>query len=135
MSPPASWITRRRRLLTAIAVVLWVLAFTATHIPPSDLGHIAVSHRVLHVTGYAGLTFWIGLALIATGAPPRRRVVGIALVLAAYGVFDELTQPIFGRTASIRDWLADLVGIAVGLATAELTALIALRRAAAQRKR
>jgi VanZ family protein len=87
------------------------------------------------VTGYAGLTFWIGLALIATGAPPRRRVVGIALVLAAYGVFDELTQPIFGRTASIRDWLADLVGIAVGLATAELTALIALRRAAAQRKR
>jgi len=128
MSPPPSWITRHRRLLTAVAIVLWALAFTATHVPPSDLGSVTVSDRVLHVIGYAGLTFWIGLAMVATGAAPRRRVVGIALVLAAYGVFDELTQPIFGRTASIHDWLADLVGLVVGLAAAELVATLCHRR-------
>ena len=38
----------------------------------------------------------------------------IAALLACIGLLDEVTQPLFGRSVGVDDWLADLVGIAIG---------------------
>jgi hypothetical protein len=42
----------------------------------------------------------------------------IAAILAGVGLIDELTQPIFGRSFTVDDWIADLIGIAIGQAIA-----------------
>ena len=45
-----------------------------------------------------------------------RRFVGYVLIVAAiYGVLDELTQTLVGRSADVADWLADMVGATVGI--------------------
>jgi len=37
--------------------------------------------------------------------------------ILAVGTIDELTQPFANRTASLADWLADIVGIIIALLT------------------
>ena len=37
--------------------------------------------------------------------------------ILAVGAVDELTQPFVSRTASLADWLADIVGIIIALLT------------------
>jgi VanZ family protein len=34
----------------------------------------------------------------------------VVLVIALYGTFDEITQPLVGRSRELLDWLADLTG-------------------------
>jgi hypothetical protein len=48
---------------------------------------------------------------------PRWRFLPLAIfpVVAAYGAFDELTQPIFRRDAEWGDWYADCTGAAVAV--------------------
>jgi VanZ family protein len=45
----------------------------------------------------------------------------VAIALAAFGAVDEITQPLFGRTADVLDWAADCAGIAVGLLLVAIT--------------
>ena len=40
----------------------------------------------------------------------------IAAVLAAFGACDEITQIPVGRNCDLRDWFADVAGIAAGMA-------------------
>ncbi len=37
--------------------------------------------------------------------------ITLTLVVLAYGAFDELTQPYFGRRCDIFDWFANLIGV------------------------
>ena len=118
---------RYRRPLTCALVVLWAAALVLTHIPPSDMPSPRVSDRVLHVIGYWGLATALAATLVSHGVAPRRRwALGLA-ILAAYGAFDELTQPIFHRHASLYDWLADLVGLALGMLMVEALVWVSSR--------
>ena len=42
-------------------------------------------------------------------------VATIVALLASYGAFDEVTQPIVGRDCDFWDWVADMAGILVGI--------------------
>ena len=119
--------TRRlRRLLRrrprAVLVAYWIAAFVATHSPPlfgDDDGPPAFeppvgADKIFHFVGFAVLAFLLrnaGLGVVAT----------LALCLA-YGAFDELTQPPFGRTADPFDLMADLLGATAGIAASALHA-------------
>ena len=107
------WLPLRRGVLMAIWIVLAIL----THIPvPQSAPDIRGIDKMIHLIAY----FPLGLLL------PHCRVRGCQrggvclLIIALYGIGDELFQIPVGRTASVFDWVADVVGASLGLATATI---------------
>ena len=112
------------RKLDAAAIWCWLLAgywlalCVATHLPPAIAG-LPGHHtdKLVHVLAYR----WARLPLgHGVGPLDRVRSTGGTCSLpgwrsSLYGIADELTQPWFGRTASVGDWLADAIGAAIGL--------------------
>jgi VanZ family protein len=110
---PGSW---RLRIAILLLAAYWLLLITATHIPkvPEPLG-FRTSDKVQHLVAYgtlAVLAAWVWSLLRPFGW--RQALLLLALV-ASHGVFDEVTQPIFGRNADVLDWYADVTGAALGL--------------------
>lgn len=123
---------RRRPFLVLLCLVLWGGGLLVTHAPPARLPNFHVRDLLLHFVGYfvLGGIFW--LCLLAFGVRRRRRILTVLLVLAAYGAFDELTQPIFGRTASVADWAADMAGTAAALLVGEMLVRLGGKRSGRQ---
>ncbi len=128
MTAPAP-LPRSARVLTVLCIIAWIGAFTATHVPldrvlrdmefrPSDVW--------LHMVGYFGLTTIFVLMTIARRWRRYRRLVTVLHVIPIYGVIDELTQPLVGRTAAVTDWLANIAGMILAIALIE--GLVAWRR-------
>lgn len=101
------WLAARRTLL----VVIWLSLATLTHIPvPASVPHTRYADKVVHLLAY----FPLGLLLPACQVRGLcQRSICVA-VIAVYGVLDELLQIPVGRTASLFDWLADLLGATLG---------------------
>ena len=104
------WLRARRLTLVGI----WIILATLTHIPvPASVPQIRYSDKLVHLIAY----FPLGLLL------PSCHVRGLSLRwkcvawIAVYGVLDELLQIPVGRTASLFDWLADLLGATLGAVT------------------
>lgn len=107
----------------------------ALHMPLPQTGMPGPDHvdKIFHVTAYAVLA-WLCVAVLATGSadpsrvrlwqPPYRRWLWALMLL---GLADELTQPLTGRTASIWDYLCDLMGICAGMASGSRTVFAAPR--------
>lgn len=117
-------------------IFYWPAMFVATHWPRLDLGSSNVwwsNDKFLHCGAFALLAFLLGLFLGLGGREPSARpwkiVLGVVLVVGLYGVIDERTQPYFWRSADIRDWTADMVGCAIGLAAAATVNVVAARPA------
>jgi VanZ family protein len=118
---------RSRRWVLGACVLAWTGALVSSHAPAPRLPEIGVGDKGLHVAGFLVLTglFWLTLA-----AHGRRRLARIAFVfpiMPLYAALDELTQPWFGRTCDLGDWLADAVGAACALALAELVGALVFR--------
>lgn len=95
----------------------WLVILTGTHLPsipaPPSGFHW---DKLVHFTAYAGLAFLIAGCFSRGGK--RLSVLAnclIWLVVIAYGVFDEFSQPRFGRSCDLLDWYADVAGATVGL--------------------
>ena len=98
----------------------WVIAAVGTHLPPRRLGHIGIGDKVLHVAVYFVLSYLLTLTLGLSGMAWRRRILTVILILPIYAILDELTQPLVGRSADLRDFLADMLGVAIGLGLGQL---------------
>lgn len=112
-----SWRRWYRRALPAY----WVFLFCATHFPKLELpGAVPQSDKLLHVVAYGLLAFLFWRFAEARRRPLPGHFVWIALaVLALYAVLDEWLQSFVGRSASLLDWLADVLGIGLVLAMLE----------------
>ncbi|MCK5000516.1 MAG: VanZ family protein [Anaerohalosphaera sp.] len=104
-------LTVNNKKLTVAAIAVAVV-MVLTHIPqekvPASLDFLSFD-KLLHIIVYAVITI---LALQAVVF--RRMIMGIVcviIVLALICVVDEITQPMFNRSCSLADYLADLVGI------------------------
>lgn len=89
--------------------------FAGTHLP-LKMEQIT-SHnndKVLHLLGYGGLGLLIGARLARTASTPRRKWLAWPAILL-WAAFDEITQPLVGRTMDLYDWFADGTGSAIGL--------------------
>ena len=99
-----------KSLKTAILVTAAVFVFT--HLPqgtmPSPLRKDSVD-KLGHVLVYGVITFLFLISLRTS--PTMLSALLLFLVVSAIGAFDELTQPLVSRTASIADLVADIVGI------------------------
>ncbi|MCA9099527.1 MAG: VanZ family protein [Planctomycetales bacterium] len=101
----------------------WIVMFISTHWPKVEFRRYgAPQHfdKFLHFSAYLVLAVLVfGAVHLSRRAPSVLRVaLGIMLVIAFYGVFDEVTQPYFHRIADWTDWVADVIGTIAGLAIA-----------------
>jgi len=85
----------------------WALCFLLTHLPPPSVPS-AVSNfdKLAHGLGYFCLAFLVQLKGHVT-------LKGLLLILV-YAFFDELTQPLMGRSFEFSDLLSDAIGSALG---------------------
>lgn len=94
-------------LFMTLGLMLLVGVLTLVPLPPTP--QIGGSDKTHHMIAFA--------ALIFPAAVLRPRwVVGLSLILAAYGGAIEIIQPYVGRSGEWADWVADLIGIAAGVA-------------------
>jgi VanZ family protein len=111
-----------RSLLSTKTVMLllaayWLALFVGTHMPGRYLEHIHIWDKLAHCGSYAGLAFLLALFLGLRHQPVWSLYALVFAVTAFYGVADELGQMFVPeRAASVGDWMADLVGAAIGLA-------------------
>jgi VanZ family protein len=119
-APPLAFLT----LAYTLVLVL------ATHYPkPEDLlGPDPPSDKTLHFIAYGVL----GILAMATLAASGRRSLGAAamllITLAILAAVDEATQPLFGRTAELWDWVYDLMGLGTGVAIVAIALRTIARR-------
>lgn len=96
----------------------WLAAFAATHtpIPPLPPGPdvLLKADKLVHFAIYAGIAFMA----VKAGLGDRLGRWGLAGLLLAFAVFDELSQIPVGRHAHFYDWVADAAGVAAGLVAA-----------------
>ncbi len=122
----------------------WVSLFVVMHVPVEGGGPTLVPHgdKIIHFGLYYLLARLGGRHQLA--ARRRQRAAGFSLrghprglkpaahcllwavVYAAYAALDEWLQPFVGRTMSLGDWIADLIGISLATLT------IALQRRSAE---
>jgi VanZ family protein len=96
----------KAKILRQVAVPYWVLCFILTHLPPSRaLPEVAGTDKLLHFSGYSLLGFLLYSFLPLKTLP----------VLMIYSLFDESTQPYFGRDFEWLDLLADNLGGLLGI--------------------
>lgn len=103
------------RLAVLLLAVYWLLIFTGTHIPRPPSTGIENADKAQHFIAFLGLAF-----LLAWAIPASKKNVGVKmtvgfLVAACYGVFDELTQSLVGRSTDLYDYYADVAGALTGV--------------------
>jgi len=92
-------------LSTTVVIIL-------THIPqesmPSQIQQSGLD-KILHALAYGTITFCV---ILSIKSPPSIYIALIVLCsLLTIGIFDEITQPIVHRQASLSDLLADVIGV------------------------
>lgn len=89
----------------------WTLAFTGTHFPHAQVpGGFSWGDKVVHGTMFFVLASLLLWALPDHLRPRWRRVTLVLGVLLVYAIFDETTQPMFGRDRDFLDGMADMAG-------------------------
>ena len=73
--------------------------------PPTPEG----SDKLVHLAAFAALAF----PLARTN---RVSLLLIFMVASAFGGLIELIQPTFNRSADLNDWIADILGVVLGVA-------------------
>ena len=116
-----------RHVRTACVVCFWaygLVLMIATHAPARDVQFLVQAadyglldpDKLLHMAAYGVLGLLGALAYGGRWRTLSTAAVVLFALLAAWGVVDELTQPLFGRLADTSDWICDLIGSAIGLA-------------------
>jgi VanZ family protein len=124
-----SFLYRWRKAILVIFILMWIGAFTATHIPASYIpGPIAqLGDFSLHEIGFMGLSSWFILTLAAFGVEPPIRILLVMVVMLNYAAVDEYTQQFFGRSTELKDWLTDATATAAALILWETILFLAKR--------
>ncbi len=95
-----------------IAVVFTAIVVLLTHLPqevmPPQLQVIGLD-KLAHVSAYGVITLLFILSLRTS--PTMLSASLLFFAILALGALDELTQPFVSRTASLADWLANIIGV------------------------
>jgi VanZ family protein len=117
-----------RLLAAATAAYTAILLFATHHPKPGDLvGELTHRDKTLHFTAYGLLGLLVAATIAAAARLSPRTVVAAVGGLVAFAAVDELTQPLFGRSTELLDWVFDAAGIVAGFA-AVLAVWAAVRR-------
>lgn len=104
-----------RRVSTLLLAVYWFAMFLGTHLPRAKPPIPGASDKTHHYLAYFGLSLLVSGWLAVRRRVGVRELIGVLCLLALYGGFDEITQPLVQRTCDLRDWFADVSGVTTGL--------------------
>ena len=118
-----------RHLRTVFTVCFWVyglILLIATHLPADNVEFIVRAadyglleldpDKLLHMAAYGVLGLLAALAYGGRWQTTLSAAIALFVLLTAWGMVDELTQPLFGRFADLSDWVFDIIGSGLGLA-------------------
>jgi len=101
-------LTRYRLQLIGVAMtILLGIVIAVLTLAPVSSRDVPGSDKLHHVLGFAALAFPLPFAR-------PRLAIPVVLGVIAYGGMIELIQPYFGRSAEWGDFLADILGAALG---------------------
>lgn len=133
VAPRAHWrISFDRWVRRVFPAYLVFLAF-ATHLPKLSLNlGVRNPDKWLHFVAFGLLAalFWWFVETFTRPVGPRFVWIA-AIALIAYAALDEWTQQFFDRGVDFFDWLTNVSGILVALATLEVRRRITARRSSA----
>lgn len=115
--PPRRCWRRTAVFWLAALVLYWLAIFVGTHLPTQRVSGMAMANdKLVHAAAYAVLTTLLCIAWRRVGGSLglSGRLV-IAAVVLAYGALDEFSQPYFGRSCDLLDWIADSAGVTLAL--------------------
>ena len=116
------------RIAIVALLFYWILLFVGTHIPANAvLGKLYASDKVLHAAAFAGLAFLMAWAIPTDRSRIHKNTVFAAFVCVIYAAVDEILQIPVGRTADWKDFVADCVGVCVGLCTYTIARAIIIK--------
>lgn len=109
--------SRAAQVLAAGALMYTGVLVFLTHYPrPQELlGEDLPPDKMLHFLAYGVLGFLVTAAVVTRRRWSWRTAGLTAVALAGFAALDELTQPLFGRSAEPMDWIWDLAGLAAGI--------------------
>ena len=110
-------LSKSRAWLPALTLAAFVVAFSATHLPPGNVPTaVSLNDKLMHALTYLvlGLLTRLSLRRPKPSAASSDTIVSI-LIMMMYALFDETTQPIVGRTFELGDIAADACGAFVGV--------------------
>src|SRR5437868_6379447 len=117
--------------LVVLAVLYWLAMFVGTHLPiqTTPTGDPHSLDKLEHMSAFALLA----ALLCGVGSAYRiaswKLFAGIFGVIALYGILDEATQAFVShRKPDVFDWLADVVGAAVGITAFAIFRWLLVRR-------
>jgi len=110
----------------AFTISFWVyglILVVATHAPAKEVQFLARAaengmldaDKLLHLTAYGVLGLLAGLAYGGRWQNASTAALWLFTLLTAWGLFDEMTQPLFGRLADVSDLIYDILGSGIGL--------------------
>jgi hypothetical protein len=111
-------LTKKQKILLAILAGYWVALLVVTHISlPKIVYQARVSDKWLHFLAFMNLIFLLWFSFRPDDKVNwRSRLVWLLLLaVCIYGGLDELTQPYFGRTCDLYDFLSNIAASITGL--------------------
>lgn len=111
-------LTLRQKITMAILAIYWVALLVFTHISiPKIVYQARISDKWLHFLAFMNLVFllWFSFSPDDKVNWRRRLVWLLLLVVCVYGGLDELTQPYFGRTCDLYDFMVNVVAVVTAL--------------------
>ena len=112
-NPPNQRRKNLRRAVLAVSFVLAVVTCYLTLLTKPDLSGQQQFDKLYHFLAFAAL-------VLPSALFDRRDMLWIAVSALALGAIIEVIQPSFGRSADMQDWIADIAGVALGIALALL---------------
>lgn len=100
-----------QNLRIAVFAAYVIACVVLTHLPPPAVPRVSIPglDKVIHFLIYFGMGFFI----VRTWR--FSRLMSVLLGVLVFAAIDEITQPPFGRTADIFDWICDAVGAGLGI--------------------
>ncbi|HVO74015.1 MAG TPA: VanZ family protein [Ignavibacteriaceae bacterium] len=101
-------------------IIYWIALFVGTSIPVQAIPSIfEFGDKLEHMSAYAGLSILLNLTIAFQnkfGNIKTKHNLYTFLAAASYGIIDELHQIFIpGRSCELLDFVADLIGISLGL--------------------
>ncbi len=105
------------RTPTIVLAAYWLALVIGTHLPADQVPYtFSTLDKTVHFGAYCGLTILLAFTIYRM-MPVKYWESYLFVGLGLFGALDEYTQGFVGRMPDVLDWLADILGIGVGLAS------------------
>jgi hypothetical protein len=111
--------SREQKFFTFLLIFYWTGVFIATHIPvPGWTRKMGVSDKTMHFVAYMtlALLLWLGTSFEKKVDWKKLRPWFLSIIVILYGLADELLQHFTSRSADIKDFAANVGGLAAAMA-------------------